>query len=102
MKQFFISILSSLTAIGSLAATPSVSNVTLVQDEASQEVTISYDLDQEGIVIAEILTNGVSIGWSNMRQMAGDVNRQVAAGTGKKIWWRPDRTWPDGVKLVSG
>ena len=102
MKQFFISVLSSLTAIGLLAATPSVSNVTLVQDDASQEVTISYDLDQEGIVIAEILTNGVSIGWSNMRQMAGEVNRQVAAGTGKKIWWRPDRTWPDGVKLVSG
>ena len=102
MKLFFISVLSSLTAIGSLAATPTVRNVTLVQDDASQEVTISYDLDQEGIVIAEILTNEVSIGWSNMRQMAGAVNRQVAAGTGKKIWWRPNRTWPDGVKLVSG
>ena len=102
MKLFFISILSSLTAIGLLAATPSVSNVTLVQDEASQEVTISYDLDAEGIVIAEILTNGVSIGWSNMRSMAGAVNRQVDAGTGKKIWWRPDRTWPEGTKIVAG
>ena len=102
MKLFFISILSSLTAIGSFAATPSVSNVTLVQDDASQEVTISYDLDQEGIVIAEILTNGVSIGWSNMRSMAGAVNRQVDAGTERRIWWRPDRTWPEGTKIVAG
>ena len=41
MKLFFIAVLSSLTAIGLLAATPSVSNVTLIQDDASQEVTIS-------------------------------------------------------------
>lgn len=102
MKQIVFWALFSLAAIGAHAATPSVSNVTVVQDDASQEVTISYDLDQEGIVIAEILTNGVSIGWSNMRQMAGEVNRQVAAGTGKKIWWRPDRTWPEGTKIVAG
>ena len=102
MKRIFISVLSSLAATVAMAATPNVSNVTLMQDEESQEVTISYDLDAEGIVIAEILTNGVSIGWSNMRSMAGAVNRQVSAGTEKKIWWRPGRTWPEGTKLVSG
>lgn len=102
MKQIVFWALSSLAAIGAHAATPSVSNVTVVQDDASQEVTISYDLDAEGIVIAEILTNGVSIGWSNMRSMAGAVNRQVDAGTERRIWWRPDRTWPEGTKIVAG
>lgn len=102
MKQIVFWALFSLAAIGAHAATPSVSNVTVVQDDASQEVTISYDLDAEGIVIAEILTNGVSIGWSNMRSMAGAVNRQVDAGTERRIWWRPDRTWPEGTKIVAG
>ena len=102
MKQIVFWALSSLAAIGAYAATPSVSNVTVVQDDASREVTISYDLDAEGIVIAEILTNGVSIGWSNMRSMAGAVNRQVDAGTERRIWWRPDRTWPEGTKIVAG
>ncbi|MGN0834199.1 MAG: formylglycine-generating enzyme family protein [Kiritimatiellia bacterium] len=101
MKQVLISSLSSLAATVALAAAPSVSNVALVQDEESQELTITYDLDAEGIVIAEILTNGASVGWSNLRSMAGAVNRQVSAGTGKQIWWRPDRTWPAGVKLVA-
>lgn len=102
MKRIYVSVLSSLAATVAMAAAPNVSNVTLVQDDESQEVTIAYDLDAEGIVIAEILTNGVSIGWSNLRSMAGAVNRQVSAGTEKKIWWRPARTWPEGVKLVSG
>lgn len=102
MKANLISMLAAVAAGSVFATVPTVSNVSLVQSDDTHQVTITYDLDVEGIVIAEILTNGASIGWANIGQMAGAVNRQVAGGTGKQIWWRPGRNWPEGGKIVSG
>ena len=77
--------LAAVAAGSVFAAGPTVSNVSLIQSDDTHQVTITYDLDVEGIVIAEVLTNGASIGWANIGQMAGAVNRQVAGGTGKQI-----------------
>ena len=102
MKRNLISMFSVLAVTSVFAVTPTVSNVTLTQNDDTHQVTISYDLDADGIVIAEILTNGASIGWANIGRMAGAVNRQVVAGTGKQIWWRPGRNWSEGGKITSG
>ena len=102
MKANLISMLAAVAAGSVFATVPTVSNVSLIQSDDTHQVTITYDLDVEGIVIAEILTNGASIGWANIGQMAGAVNRQVAGGTGKQIWWRPGRNWSEGGKIVSG
>ena len=74
------------------AAAPE-SGVALLQDEASGEVSVAYRLSEPGIVTVDFLTNGVSIGEQNFREVGGDVNRLLAAGA-KMITWRPDRTWP--------
>ena len=102
MKKF-LTMVSGFAAVTLTAAVPVVSNVSVEQNEDNRLVTVSYDLaDDSAIIIAEVFTNGVSIGWANMRNMAGDVNREIAAGEGKKIWWRPDQDWSEGGKLVAG
>ena len=73
-------------------ATPTVSNVTIAQDSATKKVTITYDLSEEAIVTADILVGGAPL--SAPANMAGEVNRLVAAGTGKTIVWNPSVDWP--------
>ena len=73
-------------------ATPTVSNVTIAQDSATKKVTITYDLDEEAIVTADILVGGAPL--TAPANLAGEVNRLVAAGTGKVIVWNPSLDWP--------
>ena len=70
------------------AAAPQVT-VTSFQ-QVGRRVEITYDLDADGIVTADIVTNGVSIGAQFLTGMYGDVNKAIAAGTGKKIYWSPE------------
>ena len=42
-------------------ATPAISNVSLSRNEATGLVTISYDLSEDAIVTAQVVTNGVAL-----------------------------------------
>jgi len=86
MKTSISALVVSLLASACFAA-PSVSNVALSQGD-NGIVTITYDLGGDpGIVLLDILTNGVSVGDSKITHAVGDVNRRIAPGSGKKIWW---------------
>ena len=92
MKKAFAVALAVLGVLSGEAAAPQVSNVTVAKDATSRKVTISYDLDQDAIVTAEILVDGQTLDVPKV--WAGEVNRFVAAGTGKKIYWQGDIDWP--------
>ena len=80
------------------AVVPSIrsGSVVMTQAVSSRQVVISYDLlSGPAIVTVDILTNGVTIGAANLTHFAGDVNRVVQAGDGRRITWRPDKAWPD-------
>ena len=94
MKRFLLCLFAVVLMLSTIAA-PSIANVALSQD-ASSLVKITYNLVGEpGIVLLEILTNGVSIGESKVTHVVGDVNRRIAAGNGKTIWWECNRDAPD-------
>ena len=94
MKHLAITALSTV-AVFMAAAAPVVENVALTQ-EANGLVKITYDLAGDpGIVLVDILADGVSIGESNVTHVVGDVNRRLAPGTGKTIWWARERDVPD-------
>ena len=98
------------TGLSVFAATPTVSNVTLSQNANTRVVTVNYSLDGAAVVTLDIQTNSaanvwVTIGASNFRTLAGDVNKYVAKDAGT-IEWRPNLDWPDrkidagGVRAV--
>ena len=98
-----MSMLKKITLIGvmatlagqSYATAPTVTNVTMSQDEVTRTVKITYDLGEEpGIVTFDICTNGVSIGASNILHAVGDVNRKLEVGAGKEIYWPAEKSWP--------
>lgn len=74
-----------------------VSSIAISQDAATARVTVTYNLDENAIVTLDMATNGVSIGAANMKRLVGDVNRLVAAGTGKSICWFPADVFPDSL-----
>jgi hypothetical protein len=81
-------------ASGTAVSAPKVSNVNMVQDAGSRVVTVTYDLgDEPAIVTLDITTNDVSIGTENIAYLSGDVNRKVLGGIGKKLTWKPDKSW---------
>ena len=92
MRNFLIScsILSALSAVH--AAT--IDGVSLSTDVAGL-VTVTYSLDEDAIVTADVRTNGVSIGGCRQWSLAGDVHRAVTAGEGKKIVWNPKADIPE-------
>lgn len=101
MKKTTVSYIASLGAAAALAA-PNVSDVSYSQDPITKAMTVTYTLSGEaGIPILDIRTNGVSIGWSNLRGAYGDVHRLVQPGTGRKICWNPVKAWPEKF-LASG
>ena len=71
------------------------------QDAGSRVVNIVYDLDADSIVTLSATTNGVALSDTAFRSVAGDVNRLVPAGSGKRICWQPDASWP-GQNINSG
>ena len=79
---------------GTAFATPAISNLSLSQDASSKTVFVNYDLSEDAIVTMDVLTNGASIGPANVRFLAGDVQRRVSGGTGRRIFWAAERSWP--------
>ena len=72
-------------------AAPTVSNVAIAQD-AEKNVIVTYDLDEEAIVTVSLTVGGEPLPVKTM--VAGDANRLVAAGTGRKAVWNPNLDWP--------
>ena len=71
-----------------------VSGVTIAQNPLTRLVTVDYTLGVEpAIVTVDFLTNGVSIGEANFRNVFGDVNRLVDTNGTRRICWRPDLSW---------
>lgn len=93
MKRTFL-VVSSLITVTSVAS-PTVTAVSFEQNRASKIVDIRYSLSDAAIVTVDILTNGVSVGGRNLRNLAGDVNTEVAAGV-RRVTWRPWEGWPEG------
>ena len=85
---FGSTVLAAFLAFG----TPTVSNVSISQDAATKTVTVTYDLDEEAIVTANIRVGGTPL--SAPANLVGDVNHVVAAGNGHSIVWNPNLDWP--------
>ena len=93
-KHFTFAYLCVLCAlcVGKAFSTPSINNVTIAQDAATKNVTITYDLSEEAIVTAAFTVGGAAL--PVPPRLAGDVNHLVTAGTGKAIVWNPSLDWP--------
>ena len=88
----------AMLGAGALHAVPEVSAVNVEQNPLSHMVKVTYALSEPAIVTVDFLTNGVSIGAANFRNVAGDVNAVVRKSAGE-ILWRPHdvNAWPGHV-----
>ena len=80
-----------------LAAASPVLTLTSTTEQAGPPscVVLNYTLaDAPGIVLFDVLTNGVSIGGANIQRVSGDVNRLVQPGAGRVVRWFPAHDWP--------
>ena len=91
---------SCAMAVGAICAAPVLDGmVTVSQDPKSTLVTIRYAFTGEpAIVTVDIQTNGpagyASIDNTFLTNLVGDVNKKIAAGSGKTITWQPADTIP--------
>ena len=95
--KIVVSLCVASVALAANAVSPSIrtGSVVMSQPASSRQVVITYDLlSAPAIVTVDILTNGVTIGAANLAYFAGDVNRVVQPGDGRRITWRPDKAWP--------
>lgn len=84
-------------AVGGMAhadwAEPAISEVSHSVDASGRVLTVDYTLSgTNAIVTIDVLTNGVSIGESNLAYFIGDVNRKVGLGA-RSAQWRVDKGW---------
>ena len=97
--------LGALAAIAA-HATVTVSGVAFTQDADSHDVTVSYDLTtsdgEPAFVSLDVLTNGVSVGATHVKNVSGDVSTSpadtaslVSPGTGKRITWKARADLPN-------
>lgn len=110
MKEI-TTVFAGMIATALLAATPTVSNVSMMQNMSTREVTITYSLSSvPAIVTLDIETNcvvdaqerWVSIGAENIMNVAGDAFVRVSeAKETYSISWHPEASWP-GYTIPSG
>lgn len=83
IKLVFFLLLSAFTAVCSLGQT--VSNVDAYQE--GKNIIITYDIDKEGSVGGVFCSTDGGRTWSNpLKQVTGDVNKQVPAGSHRIVW----------------
>ena len=73
---------------------PQVSNVA-VRQPTSGLATVTFDLDEDAIVTAEFVADGAAVPAEMVQTLSGDINRKVAAGTGRSFTWKAHKDWPD-------
>ena len=106
MKCTLTTIAVALAFARAASATVTVGNVAFTQDEATHDVTVTYDLStgdgEPAFVSLDVLTNGVSVGATRVKKVSGDVSTAigevVSPGTGKSITWKARADLP-GVGL---
>ena len=91
MKNAVFTSLAFVSATLAAAASPTVSNVAIAQD-AEKNVIVTYDLSEEAIVTVAFSVGGEAV--PVPVTVAGDANRIVTAGTGRKVVWNPNLDWP--------
>lgn len=80
---------------------PKVANVSMMFAPASRQVTITYDvLEAPAVITLDVQTNSVDGGWvsigsRNFVNATGELNMRVEPGTGHRIKWEPEFSWPD-------
>ena len=105
------SILSVTLAAAAFAASPTLTDVGIVQS-GGRMVTISYKLANEpAVVTVDIQTNAVpenSEGWASIGgenvcpTLSGDVSKVVGCGDDvHTIFWKPHKSWPNH-RFVNG
>ena len=83
IKLVFVLLLSVFTAVCSFGQT--VSNVDAYQE--GKNIIITYDTDKEGSVGGVYCSTDGGRTWSKpLRQVTGDVNKQVPAGSHRIVW----------------
>ncbi len=106
MKCTLTIIAVALAFARAASASVTVGNVAFTQDEATHDVTVTYDLStgdgEPAFVSLDVLTNGVSVGATRVKKVSGDVStaigEAVSPGTGKSITWKARADLP-GVGL---
>ena len=109
LRNNFVALLLTISAVGNAADVPEVSNV-IVSQAADRLVTITYNLSatpavvtldiETNCVVDVSTTNWVSIGGANIQKVSGDVWKRVEIGS-RSIYWHADISWPDH-KIVDG
>ena len=90
MKRFALTV-STLLGTTVVWAAPTVTMISdPVQDAATREITVTYNLSEPAIVTLDMLTNGDSIG---VGKVWGEVNKKLAAGD-HVFKWQPLDDWP--------
>ena len=82
----------------STMAAQNVGNVTVSRDAGRRLMTVSYTLAEPGIVTVAFKRDGVAIPEARFANVAGDVNKYVAAtgdGESRTIRWQTDIDWPE-------
>ena len=96
LKAFAAAFALALPGLCLVAASP-VLTLTSTTELAGPPscVVLNYTLaDAPGIVLFDVLTNGVSIGGANIQRVSGDVNRLVQPGGNRVVRWFPGLDWP--------
>ena len=96
-----MTVFAGVMAVSALFAAPEITNCSSEVNAASHVVTITYDLSEDAVITPAVFVGSTEMDASVTRSMAGAVHRLVKAGTGKKIYWKPELASTDAL-VVSG